>query len=332
MKICIVAPAKSGSTAIYNTVRTALSREGYCYSFFEPQRPYPILRLKNYDFAEPFVTKIMVSRMVSEKSDFHMDWFDKRILLVRDVKDLMISELLFRPLIAPAEISAEAIAEFVALIKDKERNPQGRSVIELHKRADALGVSSLNWEIYRTILCRLQVLRARHACAVVHFEDYARGDYSAFRQILSMPIGPTNLDGTWVSHIQRKGQSGEWRKWFTPEDLEFATGFFGEYNAAFGYETARNHSFNAEPLDPQFGSTHVEKKFTLRRKQMDMLNNADAQVETAEELEVLISRARDGGIQQIQKLVQLQAAGNLPKDLISRAEVSALKFFSEVVS
>lgn len=331
MKICVVAPAKSGSTAVYNSVRSALSKNSYCYGFFEPQRPYPLLRLKNYDFSENFVTKIMVSRMISEKSNFHMDWFDKRILLVRDVKDLMVSELMFRPMVAPLEVSAKAMAEFVELIKEKERDPQCMSVLEIHKRANTLGISGINWEIYRNILSRLAELRSQFECSVVHFEDYASGDYSSLSQVLSMPVRKSDLEGSWVSHIQRKGQSGEWRNWFTPEDTAFAQEFFSDYNAAFDYETPIHHNYNTEPLDPQFGTAYIEKKYMMRRRQMEMLNDKGVVVQSSEDFKVLASRARDGGVGEIERLTNLKVAGELPSEVISSKELNDLEFFRKVI-
>lgn len=332
MKVCIIAPAKSGSTAIYNSVRSSLSRHGHCHAFFEPQRPYPLLRLKNYDFAENFVTKIMVSRMLLEKSDFHMDWFDKRIIVVRDVKDLIISQLLFRPMIAPLNVSPEAMTEFLALIKDKEINPQSISVFELHKRATELGISTLNWEIFRKHLNHLKVLQERHDCTLTYFEDYARGDYSNLRSVLSMPVGPANLDDTWVSHIQRKGKSGEWRDWFTPSDMEFVHDFFAEYNSAFGYDTPLKHEYNTAPIDPQSGSEYIKRKYLARCEQVKMLNQENAGPETIEDIKIFISRARDGGVQQIERLLQLASARSLPTGVISSQELRELKFFKDVIS
>jgi hypothetical protein len=217
MKLAIVAPAKSGSTAIYNSCRAALSRDETCHSIFEPQMPWAIMKLRNYDFSETFMTKIMVSRMLASKSDFHMEWFDKRILLVRDVKDLMVSELLFRPMIDPLSFDEQALADFVKMIEAKERDPGSISVLQLHEQADELGISSLNWDIYRAILKRLIELRFKYDFSVVHFEDYAAGDYSGLRQVLGRKVGPTDLSTSWVSHIQRKGKHGEWRNWFTAD-------------------------------------------------------------------------------------------------------------------
>ena len=332
MKVCIVAPAKSGSTAVYNSIRAALGSTGYCYSFFEPQRPYPLLRLKNYDFSGNFVTKIMASRMVSEKSDFHVSWFDKRIVLVRDIKDLLVSELLFRPMIAPDEVDAGAVEEFTSLVEAKERDPQSISVVELHSKADKLGVSSLNWDTYRNILSSLTRIKREYDCSLVYFEDYSRNDYSAFRQILGMPVGPTNLSGTWVSHIQRKGQSGEWRNWFTPQDTEFVESFFGEYISEFGYRTPVDFEYNREIIDPEHGSSYMRRKYASRLSQMKMLNADSGEPTDREDLLVLVSRARDGSVHHIQKVLEMFDGGRMPSDILAPVEASRLRFFKNVIA
>lgn len=330
MRVCIAAAAKSGSTAVYSSVVEALSQRPSCYSIFEPQRVYPILKLKNYDFSENFVTKIMVSRMVSERSNFHFDWFDKRVVLVRDVKDLLVSELLFRPMISPGEVDPVALQEFVALVREKEQKPQLHSVLDLHARADQLGISRINWEIFRNNLNKLVDLQRNFECSVVHFEDFARGDYSGLRQVLGVPVGPVSLEGSWVSHIQRKGKSGDWLSWFTRSDVEFVSDFFGDYCARFDYSVPDSYEENTSPLSPQYGSEYIEKKFSARMLQMKELNEGSANSSDVD-WGVLISRARDGGVQQIDRLIEMRKNGKIPSGRISAEELDRLQFFRGII-
>lgn len=331
MKVCIAAAAKSGSTAVYNSIKAAISAQAQCNSIFEPQRVYPILRLKNYDFSGNFVTKIMVSRMVSEKSDFHFGWFDKRIVLVRDVKDLLVSELLFRPMISPLEVDASALKEFVALIREKEANPQSWSLIDLHRRADELGISSINWEIFRKNLGKLAQLEETYACSVVHYEDFARGDYSGIRQVLGLPVGPASLEGSWVSHIQRKGQSGDWLTWFTPKDVEFVSDFFSEYCEHFFYTVPTDYEANTSPIPAQYGSDYIERKYNARVAQIKYLQESGG-VDGEDKWEVLISRARDGGVEQIDRVIELKKEGKIPNGLIKPGEIESLKMFRNIIA
>ncbi len=332
MKLAIVAPAKSGSTAVYNSCRAALSTGGKCYALFEPQAPWPLMKLKNYDFSGPFVTKIMASRMLARDSFFHLDWFDKRILLVRDVKDLMVSELLFRPMVDPLSYDQDRLQDFVRLIEEKERAPQSVSVIDLHKEADKLGISSIDWTIYRDILLHLVNLRARFPFSVVHYEDYADGDYSGLRQVLGRRVAQTDLSRSWVSHIQRKGKHGEWRAWFTPSDIEFAEDFFKEYNEAFQYGVAGDHEVNTSPIDPEFGSNYMLGKSQARRKQAEVLSSADAAYSGRDEIGLLISRARDGSPQHIRRLSEMYSAGMVHDDLISAEEMENLDMFGKILA
>lgn len=332
MKLAIVAPAKSGSTAIYNSCRNALSADERCYAIFEPQAPWPLMKLKNYDFSGTFVTKIMASRMIACGSFFHLDWFDKRILLVRDVKDLMVSELLFRPMVDPLSYEQGTLQEFVRLIQEKERAPQSMSVLGLHEEADKLGISSIDWTIYRDILLHLVNLRSRFSFSVVHYEDYADRDYSGLRQVLGRRVGQTDLSTSWVSHIQRRGQHGEWRTWFTPEDVEFADSFFKEYNKAFQYDVARDYEVNSSSIDPEFGSNYVLKKSAARRRQAEVLSSPDGACLSKDEITLLISRARDGSPLHIRRLAEMYSAGMVPDGLISAEEIVDLEKFGKILA
>jgi hypothetical protein len=333
MKLAIVAPAKSGSTAVYNSCRAALSRDGMlCRSIFEPQLPRPILRLRNYDYSRPFVTKVMMSRMLVTMSDFHLGWFDKRILLVRDLKDLMVSELLFRPMVDPLSLDEAALSEFVRLIQEKELNPASISIIRLHERANQLGVSFINWDLYRQILNAMIELRSKYEFSVIHFEDYSSGDYSGLRQIIGREVESTDLSSSWVSHIQRRGKHGDWRNWFTPEDLEFSQEFFKEYNNAFNYGSSGLGELHSATIDNEHGSKYIMRKFKARREQAELLRSSEHAYKSEEDIMLLISRARDGSVQHIRKLFEKYSEGNVPARLIRAEEVDDLKRFGEILS
>jgi hypothetical protein len=269
--------------------------------------------------------------MVSERSDFHFSWFDKRIVLVRDVKDLLVSELLFRPMISPNDVDAAALKEFILLIREKEANPQSHSVVDLHRRADELGISRIDWNIFRRNLNKLIQIQNTYDCSVIHYEDFSRGDYSSLRQVLGLPVGPADLEGSWVGHIQRKGQSGDWLTWFTPEDLEFVRDFFAEYCEWFSYSVPGGFEANKTSLSAQYGSDYIERKYRARISQMRELNEGARDVNEID-WEVVVSRARDGGVEQIDRLIELNKSGNIPEGVISLSELKKLQFFRAVIA
>lgn len=138
---------KTGTTGVYDTVRSAVSdKDDYAF-LFEPRTPEPLVSLGRYAPQRPLVAKLLIyqlARCAPRYADF-----DKRIMTVRDPRDIAVSRLLFRPMFGQTSyrIDVRALDPFVEALKEKEADPTSHSVKGLHDLADELGIGNAGWPI-----------------------------------------------------------------------------------------------------------------------------------------------------------------------------------------
>jgi hypothetical protein len=332
MKIGIIAPAKSGSTTVYEGIKKALAvaRRHQVYSIFEPQTAKPISNLMRANWSQDLVVKIMVDKVCETKSDFHFYWFDKRIVLTRDVRDMAVSSLLFRPMIS--QVSDERMNSFLEIIRKKERDPASIPLFEIHRQANALGISYIDWSVYKSFLDDLIRISKSYDSILLKYEDFYDGKVAHIEEALQLPLKTSDLENSWVSHIQRKGGHGDWKNWFTKEDVDFIKQHFSEYSSYFGYDLEEKPPME-QSIDPKYASEYISRKYRKRLDDVNILTMSHANLESLSRGQVAtyISYARDGGLDAIRALPQLRRLGALDEFDISDTEIKNLVEFARII-
>ncbi len=224
--------------------------------------------------------------------------FDKKIMIVRDPRDRLISAFLFKGLSRPKH-AADHIEEFIKLLEEKERNPSALPFLELNDRLDEIQLGSLNIEtVLNELEYQLECIEA-HGFHICYYEDFVAEKFAALQSYLGFELISQNPSQTaWLKHIERSKDSGEWRQWLTSEDIEHLKPKLGPVMERMGYD--EDWSLPAIPsIDPQQSSEHVRRNFESRRQQMESASNRGDLAETPEELELIELRADDGRVDDI---------------------------------
>lgn len=296
--ILIAGQGKTGTTGLYNAIKEALRESGEPFNCqFEPTTPQPLLALGRYDPQAPVLTKIMAERL-DDVAVRYQD-FDRRLMTVRDPRDVVISRLLFYPLTRGSlrRASPHAIEDFLDALRAKEADPASRSVVGLQELALELGLTRVGFEVVAAEVDNVTALIDRHDFHVVSYEDFVDGRLDDLSEHLGMTItNPAATGSAWLSHIPRSMTHGEWRDWFTPDDAAFFADLFGDYLHRHGYDPTEPPS-PSPSIDPATGSEYVERKLAGRREQIASRYAGDvdpARPVPDEELHLLVDMARDG--------------------------------------
>lgn len=288
---------KTGTTGVYNAVKDALRATGVAFNGqFEPTKPDPLLALGRYDPHTPILTKVMAQRL--DEVRVRYEDFDRRVMTVRDPRDVVISRLLFFPLIRGAvqRQGHEATDRFVEALRAKEADPQSRSVVGLYEFAAELGLTRASWRELADAFDLTSERVHRHDFHVVRYEDFVDGELAGLSDYLGLAIeNPAATGGAWLGHIPRSMSHGEWRNWFTTRDVEFFGELFGDYMRRHGYDPSQGP--NAEPkVDPATSSEHVEQKLESRRAQVESRYSSwePGRPMGLAEFELLVGMADDG--------------------------------------
>ena len=293
--ILILGLAKTGSTGLYNNIKAALAKSEHDYYFlFEPTRPGPLHSIQRYAPDMPILTKVMIAR--EPDLDLPYDHFPKRVTLVRDPRDMIVSFLLFRPFIR-ADVPWERVAPFVAAVKEKERDPSAHSVQSLHALADELGLASYRLERVVEYMEWQEALIDEHTVFTVRYEDFIVGQLEGLNDYLGVVVENRTSTSPWLDHILRAAGTGDWRHWLTPADINFYRPHIAGYMKRFDYDD--EWELAEQPvIDPSTASQYIEGKYRKRFAQQEQRRRKMAlDIDTPEERARVEHLAEDGHAQ-----------------------------------
>jgi hypothetical protein len=293
--IVILGLAKTGSTGLYNNVKAALAQSVHdYYFFFEPTRPGPLHSIRRYAPQMPILTKVMIAR--EPDLELHYDHFPKRITLVRDPRDMIVSFLLFRPFIR-ADVPWERVEPFVTAVKEKEKDPAAHSVQSLHALADELGLASYRLERVVEYMEWQEALIDEHNVFTTRYEDFILGQLGDLNDYLDFEIENRTNTSPWLDHILRAAGTGDWRHWLTAADINFYRPHIARYMKRFDYDD--DWELAERPvIDPSTASQYIEGKYRKRFAQQEQRRRKLAlDIDTPDERARVEQLAEDGHAQ-----------------------------------
>lgn len=236
VKIVIFGQYKSGTTAlcykIYNSLppETRLLSEPVNYTP-QPFKSYPAELAK-------VILGYIDGREIANYNSFM--GFDKKIYIVRDPRDWLVSGLLFLIQQSPSIYQNDQnLGSVLTLFMQKEEAPESISFASLLEQVLNLIPGESLGKITEWIKNQQDWiygfenrLRAHYR---IRYEDFVDGDlrgleeYLGFRLTGDADVGERNM------HVPRTKAYGDWRNWFLPEDVEFFKPLFAQYIERYGY-------------------------------------------------------------------------------------------------
>lgn len=234
MKILIAGQGKSGTTALFCALKQTLPPT-YTYLFEPP----------GYDDAaqDRFVlAKVQVNEF-ARVNDF--DGFDKKIFIVRDPRDNLVSRLLYAIYNDEFINDDERVRFFIERVEQKRREPLSVSMVELLQVLNDLsGKDILGGFILRHQL-GFNFEPFRRGYFVYKYEHFVAGQYSGLEKYLGFNLSFDGRVDAAYSRVTRTKDSGDWRNWFTEHDVSYFRPIYHEYLARYEYDLA--WTLNPEP-------------------------------------------------------------------------------------
>lgn len=216
MRYLIVGGARSGTTALYFKMKQALPEMTWC--LYEPAQFDP----SGQGDVTHVLAKILIGRR--QRSNYEsFKGFDKKILIIRDPRDNMLSRLLYLPCGRESFRNDQSkLAIFVDALRRKEIEPRAISFLslcDLFSRLDGRDLLPRMIEHYKLALDFHY--RYDHFMSY-KYEDLIAERYAQIEQYLDLPLprGEALLTKEY-DHIARSKRVGDWTNWFTDEDVAF---------------------------------------------------------------------------------------------------------------
>ena len=260
MNILILGHGKSGTTIFVFKVAAGLPN---CQAFsggdpFESlgdyenavyKHTYNVRKGRNFDLFDDYSKEIS---------------FDRKIWMARDPRDVAVSEMLYR-WHKGHKGSKKQYQEHLAIVQKKEMDPKS---IPFHVvcRYSSHG----DWPITTDEV--IEKLRSRYQTTrdfvkslgsewfIFRYEDMISKNLDALHEYLGFEIDDDAQipSTTKKKKVARKKAMGDWRHWFTEEDVELFKPALLPYMELIGYD-CNDWALESNPeIEPQFSSLYME--------------------------------------------------------------------------
>ncbi|MFC1875755.1 hypothetical protein ACFL2E_00565 [Thermodesulfobacteriota bacterium] len=260
MKILILGLGKSGTTAMVYKMAGGLPN---CHAFSGGQ---PGTHIGNYENA---IYKHTYSERKGKSFDLYKEHlqkesYDRRVWIARDPRDAAISRMLFR-WHNGHKGKKKQYAAHLELVLKKEKDPASISFAELCRYS-----GHNDWpSSISNVVAEEQVRYDRMHTFVkglgdnwflFKYEDMISENFESLNEYLGFAI---KADGevpvsTGKAKVVRKKASGDWRQWYTEQDIELFKPAYRDYMALIGYDL-NDWVLNENPvIEPEYSSIYIQ--------------------------------------------------------------------------
>lgn len=228
MNILVLGKAKTGTTIISQTIRQSL--EGESEYVFEPSTETL--------FQETYGDKHVVAKILFEMWKTNQSRlgaildnryplaFDKRVILLRDPRDEIISFLLYYPYDLKRAIpNPELYEEWIRCLQQKEREPQSISFLGMCRKFDELFNVNFTSGLTRYNVFDSGYTRFRQSMTsgsiLYRYEDFMQDNVAPLEGYLGIRLTAERNVGEEYGQTLRSGSYNNWKRYFTPEDIAF---------------------------------------------------------------------------------------------------------------
>jgi hypothetical protein len=246
-QILIAGMAKTGTTALFFKISNSLTSCEEAASktklLFEPTT-----------YSGPDNERVLAKIIIQEKTSLTIwgenscfRWvnfndfkkFNKKILLLRDPRDRLISTLLYSAQGPVFRSNTENIDFFLGLLEKKERDPGSVSLLELiAARLRSRNHSLQTWKnsLSGNLEYFLEFRRKQNDFFYYKYEDFVQGKTEALEGFLGFPLSGDAVVVKALDRVVRTKKSGDWQNWFLDEDICFFKPVFQAFMHELGYE------------------------------------------------------------------------------------------------
>jgi hypothetical protein len=258
MKIVVMGLGRTGTTALFFKLKQAMAADTYC--LFEPR-----------SFVAPpgHTPHVLAKVLIGHNRDVDISGFqdfDKKLFLIRDPRDTLVSRVLYDIYNETTICTDEAkVDAFVSLLRRKETDPSSTPLCDIIDLFDRMSRRPVLPRATRDAGVALDFQRHHPDFFRYRYEDLVRADYTAIESHVGFAVGP---DVATVSaefgRVVRTKKHGDWRNWLTPADVDFFRPWFTPYLAYNAYPD--DWTLPAQPrIPPEHGSAYVLRLVKERR-------------------------------------------------------------------
>lgn len=268
-RIVVFGLYKTGTTALFHNIKNSLPRLPRLLHEAKSFCPHP------GDRETGVLAKVIVGDETVDYGSFMP--FEKKVVIVRDPRDWIISGCLFLTQeIERIYLDSAAVENLVNILQEKENSPKQvpfRSILE-----EVLSYSELNsidaflaWSS-QTLDMLIEFEARLSAGFRISYEDFVDRRVAELGDYLGVIMADDVSVDRQFDHVVRSGTYGNWKSWFTEEDVELFKPIFDPFLEHYGYDRSWQPA-DKPRLRSALGSGYV-RRIVERRLRIRGFNEA----------------------------------------------------------
>lgn len=260
MKVLILGTGKTGTTAMVYKVSGGLPN---CHAF---SGGHPGKHVGDYENA---VYKHTYDERKGKSFDafqehLHKEHYDRKIWMARDPRDAAVSRMLYR-WHRGYDGCKQQFEKHLELVLKKEQAPSSIAFSEICRYTGHQGSPRTIAEVVEEESHRYQqmsefVKDLSSDWIMFTFEDMVTNKFDVLNEYLGFNVqGDANVpSASGKAKVIRKKDSGDWRLWFTEEDVELFKPAYLPYMEVIGYD-CNDWQLDPNPvIDPKYSSVYMQ--------------------------------------------------------------------------
>jgi hypothetical protein len=260
MKVLILGLGKSGTTAMVYKVAGGLPD---CQAFSGGQ---PGKHIGNYENA---VYKHTYEERKGKSFDLYKEHlqkesYERKIWIARDPRDAAVSRMLYR-WHKGHKGKKKQYETHLEMVLKKEKDPASISFAELCRYSGHNGRPRSVEDVVAEEQVRYDRMHAfvkglGENWFLFKYEDMISGNFESLNEYLGFAVkGNAEVPvSTGKAKVVRKKASGDWRQWYTEQDIELFKPAYRDYMELIGYDL-NDWALSDKPvIEPEFSSVYIQ--------------------------------------------------------------------------
>jgi hypothetical protein len=192
--------------------------------------------------------------------------YDRKIWMARDPRDVAVSRMLYRWQRGYKGEKGQYLAH-LNLVLQKEKDPRSIPFFEIYRYSRFNRWPLTTEEVYEEEQVRYQrmhdfVKSLGGEWFLFTYENMLANNFEALNEYLGFHVAADAEvpKSTGKAKVIRKKSSGDWRHWFTEEDVEFFKPAYTHYMELIGYD-CHDWTLNPNPaIEPEYSSVYMQNQ------------------------------------------------------------------------
>lgn len=232
MNILIAGLPKTGTTGLFYLIVNSTNKNSKI--LFEPST----FNADDFMSFDNVIAKILINKDIDL---FKFSGFEKKIILVRDPRDRIISSILYSQFHANYLHDDSLVSKFRCLLEQKEKFPESISIMEICSFIATISNKPFYSIRYKDRLIESLNYYDSYLSSVDNYlfykyEDFVSGVYSPIEEYLNVKIAGDARVPDELNRVVRTKKFGDWRNWFTHDDVKAFKPILDPWLQKYGYD------------------------------------------------------------------------------------------------